>query len=213
MANVNFVELDLETLPDDFGLSDSKIEMNSVRAVNTVARSVRTEGARRIRGEVNLQPSYINQNLNLDKRATRADMSAEITATFRSISLARFAKGGATAASRKRANQSGKVTVEVARGISKDFKGAFFFKGRTGADYGDLGEGNTLLAIRLKPGQTLRNRKIMSKTWRGLTFLYGPSIDQMFRVYMPEMIPETEDKLSTEFLRLLDQELKGTFND
>lgn len=73
----------------------------------------------------------------------------------------------------------------------------------------DTGLANVGLAIRLRPGERLANKTSARRVANGLYVLYGPSVDQVFRSndgtgVANDLVPEIEDKLSKEFIRLLE---------
>jgi hypothetical protein len=111
--------------------------------------------------------------------------------------LARFAQNQSFDGARR----TGGVRVRV-RGAGTFMKGAFFVKLRRG---GDTADGfNVGLALRLKPGQTLRGRKKGGASVRlapDLYLLYGPSVDQVFRDVAVAESPAIKADLGREFLR------------
>ena len=78
---------------------------------------------------------------------------------------------------------------------------AFIIRLRAGdtlsADTFNLG-----LAIRLRPGEVIANKKIMAKRGpSGLYLLYGPSVDQVFKGAAADAAPQIETLLIDEFTR------------
>lgn len=62
---------------------------------------------------------------------------------------------------------------------------------------------NMGLAIRLKPGESLRNKTgKLTRLAPNVYLLYGPSVDQVFRTISSEMTDEVADYLQQEFSRL-----------
>lgn len=150
--------------------------------------------------EVNFPKGYLNDpsRFGVTKQARDDDLEAAITARFRPTSLARFAEG-----SEEGARRTGGVNVKVDRGGgARRINRAFFVKLRRG---GDTSDGFNLgLAIRLKPGETLRGRKKGASGVRlaeDLYLLYGPSVDQVFREASVAESPAVADDLQTEFVR------------
>ncbi|MBH0113268.1 hypothetical protein I5E68_09950 [Novosphingobium sp. YJ-S2-02] len=182
---------DLESLP-------AAIRMAAVRAVNTTVARTRTDASRRMREQVAFPARYLDSRqdgrLAVTQKATRDRVEGRITGRFRPTTLARFARN-------RTPNRRGGVTVEVAPGFAKLMRRAFIIRLR-GAD-GELG--NLGLAIRLRPGETIENkRKQVTRMKNGLSLLYGPSVDQVFRTVAGDVAPDAAAFLETEFLRLLE---------
>jgi len=152
-----------------------------------------------MREEVNFPPGYLEgDRFGVTKQATDADLSATVTARFRPTSLARFAQGQSFQGARR----TGGVSVRVNRGGAKRINRAFFVRLRRGKDTQD--GFNVGLAIRLKPGETLRGRKKGASGVElapGLFLLYGPSVDQVFRTVSVAESPKVADDLQREFVR------------
>ena len=64
---------------------------------------------------------------------------------------------------------------------------------------------NLGVAIRLKPGEVVHNKKVMQRISGNLYLLFGPSISQVFSTVREDISPETLDFAETEFLRQLDR--------
>ena len=168
------------------------------------ARDSRVDFARKIRSQVALPASYVapgTKRLYVSQKAQRGSLEARITARGRPTSLARFTRGTI------RQGQAG-VYVEVQPGRAKFMKRAFLLRLPQGAALTDT-KFNLGLAIRLRPGETVQNKRTARKLGKGLYLLYGPSVDQVFRAndgsgVASDAVPEIERELSGEFLRLLD---------
>jgi hypothetical protein len=88
-------------------------------------------------------------------------------------------------------------------------KRAFLIKLPGLAGSTELGAANMGLAIRLRPGEKLRNKTDARRVAKGLYVLYGPSVDQVFRSrdgtgVANDLVPDIQDDLSDEFIRLLE---------
>jgi hypothetical protein len=193
---VNLLDIDefLSAQPEN-ARTAARIAINDIAGRKAVPRLRRA-----MREEIAFPPGYLEdqQRFGVSKRATNADLSASIVARFRPTSLARF-----TNDSPEGARRTGGVSVRVnPSGGAKRIGGAFFVKLRRGRDTSD--GFNVGLAVRLKPGQTLRGRK---KGGQGvqlapdLYLLYGPSVDQVFREVSVAESPAVADDLQREFLR------------
>lgn len=166
-------------------------------AINTTTRKSRALASRRIRDQVAFTAGYLsdrNGRLSVTKFATDGSLESRIRGQFRPTSLARFATGSSRRG----------VRVRVNPGSSKLIARAFFMRLRAGnADIET--RSNQGLAIRLKPGERITNKRNMIQVSSNLYLLYGPSVDQVFADVAEEITPETTDMLEAEFLRQLNR--------
>lgn len=182
-----------------------KVRYRAAQAINKAARDGRSMIAVDIRDEINVPADYLNPSqgrLIVSQQATADSLEARIRARSKPTSLARFVVGNP---------QVGKegVTVQVnKRPIS--LKRAFLIKLRSGAGYDSGTQFNRGLAIRLRPGDTIRNKRHLVKLKGNLYLLYGPSVQQVFLnnegtgVAADDADP-IASKMETEFLRLMDR--------
>ncbi len=195
----------LKEIGDSVPENDQILEAAS-RAINATLRKTRTGSAAAIRQQVNFPATYLDPGkgrLKVSRYATAGDLEGKITARQRGTSLARFVIGGAIPGKR------GGVHVQVKPGSARYMKTAFAIRLRAGQQEAQGAEPNIGLAIRLKAGETIQNKKrqlIMMQRGRNsnLYLLYGPSVDQVFRSVREDMIPDAETYLSNEFLRQLE---------
>ena len=146
--------------------------------------------------------SYLNpasKRLYVKKQATQTSLESVIQARGRPTSLARFITGGG------RPGQEG-VTVRVHK--TRHLAGAFLMKLRAGTADIET-KFNLGLAVRLKPGKTLRNKRFVTQVSSGLYLLYGPSVSQVFldnqeQGVAADMESDILDTLENEFRRLLE---------
>ena len=168
-------------------------------AVNDAADFALALARRKVGEDLALKPSYLKDpdKIRILKRASAGSPEAILRANFRPISLARFATQAP-----KFGRQTGGVTVRVrARGGSTHLKRAFFVPLKRGKTL-DVSGGvfNVGLAVRLKPGEKIRNKRVIVQKGQ-FNLLYGPSLDQALRQMLPSMHPLVADKLRVEFLR------------
>ena len=129
----------------------------------------------------------------------RAEWASGLIDVKRPTSLARFTTSGTV-------NKPG-VQVEVQPGKAKFLKRAFLIKLRQGNTITDT-KFNLGLAIRTK--SALRNKYSAVKMKNGLYLLYGPSVDQAFKMIRDKnktgksMNEFAADYLEREFSRLLE---------
>lgn len=191
----------------EFDSLKDEVRLWAAQAINRTAERGRTRAAREIRDQINFPASYVspsNKRLYVSKKAQRADLEARIRARTRATSLARFVTGS-TATSKL--TQEG-VRVEVHPGKARFLKRAFLIRLRAGTANLDT-RSNLGLAVRLKPGETLRNKSEARRLDRGLYLLYGPSVDQVFRArdgggVATDISPDLSSMMEQEFLRLVE---------
>ena len=179
-------------------------------AVNDTARFARRTGSKLVRSQVNFKAGYLgsdNSNdgaLAISKFATSGDDDAVVRAREMPTSLARFATGQPTFGRRR-----GGVNVKVEPGSSKEMKRAFFIKLRRGNSDINGENYNVGLAIRLKKGERVLNKKRMRNISGNLYLLYGPSVAQVFDDVAIEILGEVSDKLATDFIRQFERLNRG----
>lgn len=180
----------------------ANVKRAALQAVNRTADRTRTRSAKLMREQVNWRASYLSPSgdrFTVTQRARADSLEARITARQRATSLARFSSGSP-------GSKSG-VSVEVAPGFAKFMKRAFLIRLRAGSAPIDT-RSNLGLAIRLRPGETVKNKHVMIPLQKGsnVYLLYGPSVDQVFRSVAGEVAPDALDFLEDEFLRLMNLE-------
>lgn len=171
---------------------DTKTADNIVRAVNAAVDRAKTRVDRDIRDNLNFSKSYLATRLTVVKRATRGSPEAVIRGSDRPTSLASrtFLKS--------RPNKRHGPIVEVTPGDSKEIAKGFLIQ---------LSSNFEGLAVRLKPGETLRNKKHLKRLNGNLYLLFGPSVNQAFRMVAEDRVDEIADYLENEFNRLMDVDL------
>jgi hypothetical protein len=187
-----------------FAAEQANIEMTMVQAINTTLRDTRAAASDRIRAQVNFSAEYLNpsqKRLFVNKQAKRGDLEGSILARGRPTSLARFITGSAP-------GRGTGVSVMVHPGRARFMKKAFLIKLRAGTDSIET-RFNQGLAIRLRPGETLQNKKNVVQLKNGLFVLYGPSVSQVFLDNQGDGVakdlePHVLDELEDQFLRLLE---------
>jgi hypothetical protein len=180
----------------------AKIEQAARRAVNAATDRARAAAVRGVRQQVNFPASYFagdESRLRVTKRPSAGDLEGIVTGRHRATSLARFVSSGSVG------SKSG-VTVEVKSGSARFMRRAFLIRLRAGNANLDT-KSNLGLAIRLKAGESLSNKRNLIRMSNGLYLLYGPSVDQVFRTVAADISPEIGDFLEAEFTRLLDLDL------
>jgi hypothetical protein len=203
-AGQNFAVF-VEGLKDlqDIDLLKPQIEMAAIRSINRAADAGRTKAQRAIMEQVNFPSGYLNpsaKRLFVSRKAQRGKLEARITARSRPTSLARFSTGPA--------QRGAGVRVEVQPGRSVVLPRAVLVRLRGGSGPVEP-RSNMGLAVRLKPGDSLRNKRSVVKLAKGLYLLYGPSVDQVFLSndgtgVADDLAPEIAESMAAEFMRLLE---------
>jgi hypothetical protein len=161
-------------------------------AINQVATRGGLKLARSgILDEIAFPKDYLSgDRLSVSQKATTSNPEAVIAARERPTSLARFADSSTALGSRAKIG----VRVQVKRGKSVTLKTAWLVR---------LNSGNIGLAVRVKPGQQVRN-KTGATRWLvpdRVALLYGPSVDQVFRSVSEKIAEPVGRMVSEEFLR------------
>ena len=166
-------------------------------AVNDTLGLARRLGAKGVQEQVSLTTTYLEENLQVTRKASDHRLEGEVTGRDRPVSLARFARGQVNFGRQRR--QSVQVQVSPRGGV-REVRQGFFLKLRRGKELGD-GNFNIGLAIRLKPGETIRNKREMVRFANNIYLLYGPSVGQVFDDVAVEIEPQLADNLENEFVR------------
>jgi hypothetical protein len=177
-------------------------------AVNDAAKFGARRASEEIRKQVRFSRTYLGNASNADARlrirkvAKGGDLEAVITARRRPTSLARFASGTPTFGRTR--GRGPRVKVKPGAGY-RTIKKGFFLRLRAGGS--NLDQFNVGLAIRMNPGEVLRNRnkgltglKAFGSS-KNLYLLYGPSVDQVFQTVRADIAPRVAAEAEKQFLR------------
>lgn len=191
----------IEALPE-------KVKTAAFRAINKSARDTLAESRRRVLEQVAFPARYLSspdrtgrERLGITKQATREDQEAIITGRQRPTSLARFVQGNPVPG---RKNQN--IRIQVSPGATRGSRRIFPIRLKAGSQLTET-QFNLGLAIRLKEGETITNKKRMIQLSRNLYLLYGPSVDQVFRTVREDVGPEALLIAEREFLRQLNLDI------
>jgi len=169
------------------------------QAVNKTVDRTRARSARNIRDQVNFPARYLSGQrgrLQIAKKASGKDLEGIIRGRERPTSLAQFVTTGSV-------GKKGGVGLTVKPGTTRRMPRAFLIKLRAGSASIDT-KFNLGLAMRLRPGETIRNKTKAVKLAGNLYLLYGPSVNQVFASVADDNAPEAAAFLEQEFTRLLD---------
>jgi hypothetical protein len=195
----------LEGLNNIPQLDEQVRRLKAAQALNRTAKHGRTRIAEGIHDQVNFPVGYLKPNtgrLTVVNNATKSNLEVRIRARGGPTSLARFAVGNPKPSAR------GGVTVMVSPGKARFMRRAFVMKLRSGNN--DIETKNNLgLAMRLRPGETIQNKRYFRRVESNLYLLYGPSVDQVFRAQdgngvASEMSEYLSEFLEDEFSRLIE---------
>lgn len=196
-----FVEgMDGDLLAD---ISDERRAKAMVMAINTAARDARVMLARDVRDQVKLPARAVSpsgRRLYVAQKASVSRPEAIIRASGRPTSLAQYSSGP------KSQNARGAI-VEVKPGHARLMRKAFYMRLPGGGGEVDT-KYNLALAVRLRPGEAMRNKMTARRVASGLYVLYGPSVDQIFRAadgtgLVEDRSPDIMEMLETHFTRLM----------
>lgn len=183
------------------GIEDiTKLLPNISRLVSTAVRSTTTRGYEISRKEILRRISFPKGYLEgRSSRGKRFDKSVKgtgenteglIAGRFAPTSLARFVTNRA-ALTGGRGALLGKLTVMVTPGSRKKMKRAMLL---------NLKNGNVGVATILKPGEGDGKHEWTAPNGTRFRFLYGPSIDQVFRIVAEQKSDEIGAFMATKFL-------------
>lgn len=184
----------LDELAERLGATEKQIDSWLSKAVNRTTTRYRTEASRAMREQIAFGARYLisgqGGRLTIPRKATPNSPEATIRGRFDPTSLATFVKGV-----KRHGRRS--PTLEVSTGRRTQIDRSFLM---------NLANGNLGLALRLRPGETIQNKRTMARRFsskdRNLYLLYGPSVDQVFRSVREDIAPDAGDFLEKEFLRL-----------
>lgn len=168
-------------------------------AINDVAGGTGLTMLRKeVYDEIDFPAGYLTRDrLFLKSRATPTRLEARIAGRDRPTSLARFATRGQTI----RNTRGRGVQVQVKDGKIRNMKRAWLTPLRAGA----TSLGNVGLAVRVGPGQSLRNthggKLLRTDKWGSTYLFYGPSVNQVFGDVAWDNRDRVSDMLVSEFLR------------
>lgn len=220
----------LETMARRFGLAGEQVARVQVRGINRVAEKANTRSRREIVSQVALTDTYVRDRMSLSK-ATEGRPVAIISARRRATTLATYGARQLTAAAKRAKGdarrgiaagrkQSG-ISVIVGRSTGrKKMAGAFLIPLRAGRENGGngmgvfirtgaIGHAEAITAVQVYVGKH-RWKKTRAHAGRGgaLRHLYGPSVDQVFRGVIDDIVPDISAELETEMARLAVLEIK-----
>jgi hypothetical protein len=193
----------LETVEKFFATMPERSEKALRLAVNAAAMYGARQGKQAIMKQLNFTSAYLGNpadpkaRLGVVKRAKAGDLEAVIEARHRATSLARFGVGAPSFGKQKQA-----VRVQVKKGVTKTLKRAFYLRLNAGSASARTDENYNLgIAVRLKPGEKIGNKKVHKSKNGRYEVLYGPSVEQAFNSVSVDISDDVLKFAETEFLR------------
>lgn len=203
------VSVDIIGLKDTIDYFRTLPELSAQAASLAINQVAQRSGMSLARDEIMKQIAFSKDYLSGDRlqvvQFARPDnLVAAIRARKRATSLARFATSGAVGVAG--------TGVMVKRGQSVYLKQAFLVKLKQGRASVTEDNYNLGLAVRVKAGETIRDKVTAHQSWLvgnaetgGVALLYGPSVDQVFRQVADEIEPGVLELLAAEFFRQFDR--------
>ncbi len=184
------------------------------QSVNEASVFARRLGATEIRQQINFKAGYLNGSGNaaarlaVTRRASDQDLEAVVTGRDRATSLARFRVGAFIPRGRGARKRAVRVRVS-ATGGAKVIRDAFYIRLRRGAAAVTDEQYNEGIAIRLKPGERISNKRAMSSLGGGLYVLYGPSVGQVYRTVSARTVDDVAQRMQERFVHNLGRLVRG----
>ncbi len=161
-------------------------------AVADTLRWGRAQFSADIRAQLNLPLGALSgKRFEITQYPTAQRPEGVLSAQFAPLNLARFAT------TKPRLGLKPKIRVK-AGGNSLQLDNSFFIPGPSGG-FG--------LAVRTKTA--MRNSRAARRIANNLYILFGPSVDQAFRVSLPKLKPRVADRLEAETLRQIARLTRG----
>lgn len=199
----------MTTYVDAVGINDAQgvfkafPDVASKSAAIAINQVMSRSGMQLIRGTIEEQIAFPKGYLSGDRLKIKQYAKADnpegvIFARKRATSLARFASG----------QPIGKpgITVRVGTGTATALRAAWLVRLKRGTSLTEDNY-NVGLAVRVKPGDTISNKKSTHRGWLvpdKVALLYGPSVDQVFRSVADDIALPIADLVSAEFFRQLE---------
>lgn len=199
LRGLEIVEKYFVTLPDR---TNKALKL----AVNDAALFGARLGKKQIMAEVNRSSAYLGDPKNITSKLARIktaranDLESIVEAKHRPASLAGFSSSPVSFGRPK-----APIKVKVGKGGYKKMERAFFIRLNPGKTKFTEDNYNLGLAIRLRPGEDVGNKKVHVSQDSRIAVLYGPSVEQMFNRITPEIADDVLAFAEREFLRQFDR--------
>lgn len=189
--SVSIVANNFGSLSGFFRDLPDEAERSMAMAINqVVARDGLSLIRKDMRDDIEFPAGYLEgKRMLVARKASRGSLEAIIRASDRPTSLARFARAQTPANTQGRG-----VRVSVKKGETRSLRRAFLV---------NLRNGNMGLAVRLRPGESLRHSGAAKQLADNLFLLYGPSVDQVFKGAVDDRSRDLLNMVERQFLRQL----------
>lgn len=171
-----------------------KLRMNTVRALNKVSATIRTRGSRLIRESYNFPASYLSPSSGnlIVLNANTQTLTSVIRARQRATQMSRFKIRGTVG------GRDG-VTVSIKTGATEYLRRGFVLK---------LNNGNEGVALHMRQGETLRNKRNKQYGWISRKQKNKTPIYVLDTVSVDQAFGSLRGQLGTEAARLFQIEIE-----
>lgn len=198
-----FDSSELDRLARDYGLSGEVARQALSDTLNHFANVTLDESVKKIAEQLNLRESYIRGKLAVSTKSKPNTMEAIISANVRPLLLSRFDPIQHYRTGKTKPSVPDGVSIKVkTNGGRTHMQSAFMIPLKRGRESGAGAKG---LAVRPPPGMRLSPSAQREVDKRGFAILHGPSPDQVFRTFLPELAPSA-DEMMLYLLALLEKE-------
>lgn len=193
----------LADLEKDFAEFPKKAALAGRIAVNYAADKFARRSSDDIQKNLRLGSKAIYNASNQKRSGIRVEkakldnLTAIVSASSEPLPLGKFA----TNAPRGRIRRGLSPVVAVKPNANVTMAGAFYVR---------VKNGTVLIAVRLKPGDSLRNKTSgrtypLRKNDPSVVTMYGPSVDQAFKRNIDSFVPQIDNDIRIEFTRQLNR--------
>lgn len=194
---ITFKTEGLEDLAEYFAKFPKEAPEAARRAVNFAARRYAKEASDKISSSLNFRtklyyPSNPGKGRIAIRLASKDDLTAIVSASSEPLLLSKFATNFPRGA--------------VRRGVKPKVKVSFSEKEMGSSFYVRFKNGTTAIAIRLRKGESIRNRTSrrtypLFKKDPTVQVMYGPSLDQAFTTQIKDSMTPVTEAVRREFVR------------
>ena len=183
-VTIRFDNRDLSGIRQSLRATQRDLAMASARAINKIATQAQRDASKAIRSQVRLTAPTVNKKLRITQRATPESPVAVISAPRRGVLLSTF-----------RASAIGREPIKVK---VKPGGGAKVVSGKPG-----LYKPFWMVLPYSNVWAIVQRRKTPGPRGGWIEVLYGPSVSQVWRSVMVDLVPQIE----TNLVKLVAQDL------
>lgn len=203
---INIEEMRIDTVRDRMKRFPETARNASSISLNLAIRQARMLGIAELRKQIAFPSSYFPNSpydgkLRISQNATPQVPEAVLTARHQPTSLGRFVV--------EKDSKGRNLRIRIRPGsVPKKIGNAFIVRLRRGRILDD-NNFNLGVAIRLKPGQSIRGSRTAKAFSNGLALLYGPSVDQAFKSVRNDIASPVARSLASNFVRQFERLYRG----